>query len=502
MRERNANAKLFLQEAMKEALIYVNGDRAQIGAKDVNSRINDALGRLISTVYHKLSYIDTAMNEANIRALFKSTEQQSFTLEDGREANAHAIHDVLSFIATNTNMHIKTSMKSIMDRFMKAPYGFIEEDVEYLVAKLFKDGDISFTVNGESVTLINRKQEEIIRYITKKEYVERLLTERRQQAGIEEKKAVREVMKELFGFSGINEDDDSMMQSFQSYSKSLIAELEKTEILYNNYAYPGEKAVTSGKQLLRSIAQIQFPAEFYKKIHKDRDDFLDFAEDYEPVKTFFAGEQKNIFKDALKLMDIYDESKTFIVDDKVENRVRDIKDILNREMPYSHIPKLPGLLDEFKQAYMAVLTIMEKPVLKAIKNAKERVFEVLKTKAYIDEYKDEYSKLFNEIYKKATECNNVATLQNVRLEADALKIRLLNEMTKRDELLAEEILPYGDEDKSKPTVTKSKNISIKSVSLASSWQIKTVEDLDKYINELRKQILKELEENTIINIEL
>ncbi len=507
MRERNANAKLFLQESMKNALIYVNGDRAQIGVKDVASRINDALGRLISTVYHKLSYIDVAMNEANIRALFKGTDQQSFTLEGGREANAHAIHDVLSFIATNTNMHIKTSMKSIKDRFMKAPYGFIEEDVEWLVAKLFKDGDIAFTVNGESTTLLNRPQEEIIRYITKREYVERLLVDRRQQAGIEEKKAVREVMRELFGFSGINEDDDSMMQSFQSYGKSLVAELEKTEILYSSFAYPGGKAVTLGKNLLRSIVQIQSPAEFYKKIHKDRDDFLDFAEDYEPVKAFFAGEQRKIFEEALKLMDIYNESKTFIVDDKVEERARNIKDILKQEMPYSHIPKLPGLLDEFRQAYMAVLTIMEKPVLKAIEDAKDRVFEVLKTKSYIDEYKDRYAKLFNEIHKKATECNNVATLQNVRIEADALKIRLLNEMVKRDVSIAEEENSYGDDgDEIKPPmkerkIIRTKNISINSINLTSYWRIEKAEDLDKYISDLREQILKELEENTIINIE-
>lgn len=48
MRERNGNAKLFLVESMKNADIYVNGDKAQIGAKEVTSRINDAIGRLVS----------------------------------------------------------------------------------------------------------------------------------------------------------------------------------------------------------------------------------------------------------------------------------------------------------------------------------------------------------------------------------------------------------------------------------------------------------------------
>ena len=36
---------------------------------------------------------------------------------------------------------MKTSMKTIKDRFMKAPYGFVEDDVQWLVARLFKRGD-------------------------------------------------------------------------------------------------------------------------------------------------------------------------------------------------------------------------------------------------------------------------------------------------------------------------------------------------------------------------
>lgn len=502
MRERNGNAKLFLQESMKNAAIYVNGDRAPIGAKEVSARINDALGRLVSTVYHKLSYIDVAMNEANIRALFKTSNQQSFALEGGKEANAHAIHDVLSFIATNSSMHTKTSMKSLMDRFMKAPYGFVEDDVEWLVAKLFKNGDIAMTVNGAAVTLLNKSEEEIIRYITKKEYVEKLLTERRDVTPPEYKKSLREVMKELFGVSSINDDDDSMMQSFQSYSSSLETELEKIEIMFNNHSFPGKKTVLSGKGLLRAIIQIQSPSEFFKKIYSDRDDFLDFAENFEPVKAFFAGEQKKIFEDALKMMKIYDDSKTFIVDDKVEETVREIKAILKKDIPYSDIPKLPDLLSQFRDAYMAVLTQMEAPILKAIEDAKDRVFEVLNSKGYKDEVKDRYLKLFREIHDKATTCNNVATLQNVKIEADALKVRLLNEMAKKDEKVAEETEEYGENGNGqKPPAKKHKSISIKNVSLTSSWQIESAQDLDKYISELREQIMKELDQDTIINIE-
>lgn len=503
MRERNGNAKLFLEESMKHAAIYVNGDRAQIGAKEVTSRINEALGRLVETVYHKLSYINGAKDEADIRALFKKSNDNSFALNEVDEVNRLALEDMLSFIAANSSMHTKTSMKSLLDRFMKAPYGFVEDDVEWLVANLFKNSEISFTLNGAAITMLNKSEEEIIRYITKKEYVERLLIERRQATPKPQKDAVRIVMKELFEVSSISEDDDALMQSFQGYRKSLEEELKEIERLYSAQNYPGENIVMNGKKLLRTIAQTQSATEFFNKVYTMRDDLLDFAEDIEPIKTFFKGEQKKIFDDSLSLVKRYDDSKSFIVDDQVEETARDIKVILKQTKPYYDIPKLPDLNQQFREAYVAVFNRMEKPILNAIADARARVFEVLDTKSYKEELKDRYLSRFNELHEKATKCENVATLQNVKIEADALKVRFLNEMTKKDEKMVEDQVK---EDKSSQgyveTPKPTKNISLKSVSLSSSWQIKTEQDIDKHIEELRKRIREQFEPGEILNVEL
>ena len=511
LRDRGANARLFLSEALKNAAIYVNGDKAQIGAKDVSSRINEALGRLVATVYHKLSYIDAPMDEANIRDLFKKHREHSLTLEKGSEPNVHALNDLLAFVAGNSAMHAKTSMKTLLDRFMKAPYGFVEDDVEWLVAKLFKNGDVAFTVNGSGITPMNKSEDEIVRYITKKEYVEKLLLEHREKATETQKKSVREVMKELFAVSSVNDDEDAMMSSFQDYSRKLLAELEKQEIVVTGQHLPGHKTILAGKGLLRAALQLSAPTEFFRKMHTDRDSFLDFAEDYEPVRQFLAGEQKTIFVRSQDLMRIYDESKTFIVNDKVEDCVAAVKAILRQEAPYGEIPKLPELLDRFRDAYGEVLKTMEGPVLAAIEAARSRVFEVLDTKPYAEELTDRYVRLFEEIRHKATHSNNVATLQNIKVEADALKVRLLNEIDKKDEKLAadrvaEKQAKYDGEGPVVVTpprsiVKKKKNISIKTISVSASWQIESAADVDKHLAAMRERILSELEENTVVNIE-
>ena len=88
--------------------------------------------------------------------MFKTSNQLTLDLEGGREVNVNALDDVLGFISDNSRMHMKTSMKTVKDRFMKAPYGFVEDDVHWLVAKLFKRGDLAFTVNGATVSSIMR----------------------------------------------------------------------------------------------------------------------------------------------------------------------------------------------------------------------------------------------------------------------------------------------------------------------------------------------------------
>ena len=521
MRERNANAKLFLTESLKDAVIYVNGDRAQISAKEVSARISEALGRLVKTVYHKLDYIDAAMGEDDIRKLLKTSNQITLNLEGGTEPNIHALDDVLQYIAGNSRMHVKTSMKSIKDRFMKAPYGFVEDDVQWLVAKLFKRGDLSFSVNGASVTMMNKDVEEIINYITKKAFVEKLMMEERVRVADKDKKVVRDVLKELFHTSSPSDDEDAVMNFFISFVNKLITELRVMKKDYEKAKYPGLKVIEEGIRIMSDIVQIQSPVEFFQTVSKKQDDLLDFAEDYEPIKAFFAGEQKGIFDKALLYLDKYDDSKTYIVDAELENVVDAIRAIVKKDKPFADIPKLPELLKQFTDVYSKVLDEQLAPVLASVSESRKRVFEVLNTKPYKDEKLNGYIDLFLEIENGAQSCTNVSVLRGYADRAEALKIRLLNEMDKMDQNIAlkkaEEIrkaleaqaAKTGNIDKEKievevkkeVKVKKTKNVPIKNMTKTASWRIESREDVDRYIDELRLKLISELDTDTIVNIE-
>ena len=526
--DRKASAKLFLIEALKEADIYANGDKVQTGSKDVASRINEVMGKLVDTVYNKLSYIDTAMSEGDVRKVLDEQTQQLTIDGSSHTPNSNALRDMRQHIADRTAVHTKVSMKALIERFTKIPYGFVEADVWWLVAKLFKDGDIAMYVNSEQVSLVNKKVDELVRYITRKEYQDKLMIEKREQATEKQKKSVREIMKDLFHASLTNDDDDAMMSSFLQYAGSLKTEIEKLEAKYDMQPkYPGKKVLQEGKYLLQDVLTLKNTNEFFAAVDKGREDYLDFAEDFEPVKNFFAGEQVSLFDKAMNLMAIYEDSRTYIVDTNLEQVVAQINAVLSKQVPYSDIHKLPMLMDTFTDSYNDLLQQMSIPVREAIEDARKRVFEALHDKLCKDTFYDAYIRAFDDLRNKADTCNNVARLQGIKLEADALKTRCLQEISDKETALLQQ--KAQEEAKNKPQVNtgadkvaepgstdsatmhvspqtqyvvkKRKVVSIKTITGQNTWNIETEADVKTYIAELEQKLMNQLEDNTIIQIE-
>ena len=172
---------------------------------------------------------------------------------------------------------------------------------------------------------------------------------------------------------------------------------------------------------------------------------------------------------------------------------------------------------------MEILTREEKPVLDAVEQARERVMEILNTKEYAASKHQKYMELFAEIKDGAEHCNNVSFLRSFADKADALKIRLMNEMDEADRQIAcekamkakkeaeeaarkakEEGRPIPEqvaEEQGGYKVKKIKNVTIKNMTNTSSWRLESEQDVDKYLAALRKSLLEELKETDIVNVE-
>lgn len=129
---------------------------------------------------------------------------------------------------------------------------------------------------------------------------------------------------------------------------------------------------------------------------------------------------------------------------------------------------------------------------------------------------------FSELSDKAGRCNNVAVLQNIKIEADALKVRCLNEIVAEEgKLQAKKIEEKARRQKEQnshtgrvmegpasyivqnpvPKVKKQKIVSIKSINTETTWQLETSADVKRYIAELEMKLMAQLADDTIVHIE-
>lgn len=154
--EKKDRIRIFIEDALKNADIYVNGDKAVISAKEPAARINEALGKLVAMKYNKLTYMETAPELSDISAIFKRSDgQMSFLGTSDTTPNKLALEEVVQVIGLNNARHMKTSLKSLQDKFGAAPYGFDTKDVQWLVAMLFKLGRVSLTLNSRNLSLLS-----------------------------------------------------------------------------------------------------------------------------------------------------------------------------------------------------------------------------------------------------------------------------------------------------------------------------------------------------------
>ena len=517
--EKKDRIRIFIEDALKHADIYVNGDKANISAKEPASRINEALGKLVAMQYNKLTYMETAPELSDIAAVFNGNDGQlSFLGTSDTTPNKLALEEVIQVIGLNNARHMKTSLKSLQDKFGAAPYGFDPKDVQWLVAMLFKMGRVSLTYNSQSLSMLSNTKDELVRYLTKREFVEKLLIDIRERATDGQIRSVKEVLKDYFGYSLSSDDDDTIMRSFKNKAQDKLETFGEIMIEYRvNPKLPCKSLMEQAKKNLEELLTINEPVEFFKTVDKKRDDLLDDADDTAPVFDFFKGGQKKIFEKALEQIQMFENSKTYVREQEIIDNIAQMEAIVTAKNPFSQIQKLPDMSVKFVQQYGALLEKEAEEMRPIVGDDLEKVLHTLDEKEFTSVFRDKFVNAFAELKQKLDTSHEIAAVKNIRLESDTLKLRCMDEITEYEEAhRPKPVHPVppvtpptggGHTEPPKPVTPpvqpkpkKRKNVSISNVAGARTYSIENEQDIDKFLAEMKQKLLRELDENTIITL--
>ena len=512
MRDHHDRGRLFLQEALKEANFYVNGNRLDVKGNNFINNLTESLERVIEIVYHKLDYITHPMGESDIHNLFKVDNSARLELEGVEGQNANAIRDVIDFIRLSTQSHAKVSLKAIKDQFLRAPWGFLETDIEWIIAKLFTDGLIGFTMNGKTVSRLSDSTDRIIDYITKNRHADKLLIDQQEIIPDRDKRILKTVSQELFSKNILTNDSEQMIMEFRQAVMNKKDELRNKLTHYQIASYPGKDIIDQGLELLNEFLQLEDQKSIFDHVKNEEAEYLDFADDYPQVKNFLDGQQKEIWDRSSELMSVFDDSKSYIVDEELESVVNEIKGIMKLYQPYNQISQLPNLNDQFVQIYYDLLDEKSQPVIQTIELEKKRVLDEITKYNFEDLFLASFKNQFKELMNRAKESNNIARIKGFEIEAKSLREKHFNEIRAEAKRRSEEIKngkPGSDDEQEKPVIDippvppirEVKYLKIRDVTSTTAWEIESQEDIDQYLEQLRANLEKELTENTTLTID-
>lgn len=500
--ERKGRVKTYLIEALEQADIYANGQKLDIRAKNPAERINEGFKTLIHSLYDKLGYVKEFASEETLKELVEQPIEQQ-TLEGG-SPNELAINEVNKFIERLSKRNHPPTVKAVLVHFSNQPYGWNERDTQAVLITLFKRQDIRFLLNSSYVKPDNR---ELLTYVTKRDYIDRVTVKTRERISPLLMKNVKDLSRDLFGITVLPDDEDGLMNRFKdllSQEKEKIAQLLQK---YVHRSYPGKEILEEGETLIQQLMLIDDAMTFFTRAREWRHDFLQYAQEVQQVKDFFETNQWEIYDNAMKKLNIFEHNRSYVHDETILEAVSEMESIVRHVEPYSRIQELPALYQTFDDRFVDLLSEECEPIRKLIEEDRQAVLAELNQHPEVkDIFLQNVLDRFQSLKERLDTVNNFYEAIAMETESDRLKVRLIHDIQQKVVELEHEkaMAATPKEEKAvepvKPKPQKQMKTLSKTQVMRGTTRIESKEDIDRFVEDLRKKLESELDENTIITL--
>ena len=264
------------------------------------------------------------------------------------------------------------------------------------------------------------------------------------------------------------------------------------------WPYPGKDVVERGVHVLTEILEAQRDPEALLDVFvKNEDDLLDFAEDMQEVQRFFDN-QKRLFDDAVKVLDLVKEEATYL-EGNIEAKIatEEITGILQNEKPYGKIAKLNGLCENLRKAHNVVV---EKRRHALLDFAKETLGEVRRyaTEGRGEKDLEAAQKVVSKAEQELQVKENAIHAAETATKLDSLKTQLSEWRDRQyvliDKAISESKVPAHDEP---PAI---KEVRLDRAKVCPAKLLKTEADVEAYVNDIRAQLLDALSASDAVRL--
>ncbi|HEM3678487.1 TPA: BREX system P-loop protein BrxC [Streptococcus suis] len=483
------SAKKQIEKAIVDGTFFICGEKVEIKYGEAKTKLDESLKQLIESVYSKLNFVNVFReSDADILQILNGEPEQNGFAGQGTN-NEFALNEVSQWLEERYISRVPVSVGDVQRRYQAIPYGWREVDIAAIIARLIVSQKIEVRYGG---AVVAKDDKNLVGYLRKKSEIDKATVSRRIAPSEDLMRKSIAFLRNLLGQMGIPEDEDGLINFVKDTLEPKLAHYEKLIDEYNIDTYPQKEVVIAARDVINDIlTQKRDNVALLTRLIARQDDLMDCTEDMEEVETFFKS-QRTIFDAARKLQrDLQNERDYFMTDAEATEKIKEISSILAKAKPYDRIKDLTDLMQGIKNSYRVLLDQKKEEVLALITQCMGDVHTLAGSSA-TDEVRKSDDR-FAEFKRKVADATSLTVL-------DAMITQLLNykdQVCKRIEGILSHV-PIIDGGKE---YTKPKKIAqIRRYDVFPVKRLTSQEDVDQYLDNIRKKLYETLESNDGIQI--
>ncbi len=484
--ELKAEVVIQVKELLVRSALVHNGDTIDITSEDPKSKIIKGFYQLIKKTYINLKMLpERTFRESDIPQFLDQSQEGLF----GNDATvlSEAEQEVFSFIQTNHATGIKSTLKSVEEHFEKVPYGWYHAGIICISAMLCARGKIEVT--RDSNILEDRDLKEAL--TNTRNYSQIILQPQADFSPLEVRK-LKEFYEDFFDQPPQSIDAKNLgNETGESFTK-IVNDLNLLLAQSSDFPFLNSLRPVIQNHLKQVLDK---PYAWYlKELLRDEEDLLDAKEDLiDPIQKFMDGNQKQIYLDARKFV-IDNQANISYIDN---NSFSEIETVLDDPKCFKGdtVRGMKVLMGDLKKEIDIKIKAKAKKAKQSVLNLENRLQNTQGYESITQEQKGELSTPFKALTDEIDSASLIAVINDsIRQFEDSNYSNLLTK-------LAEFIAPKESTPDQSIPAPAPQYISTKNVLVDYDKALLANEsDVDQYLENLRKALLKELKDGKQIQV--
>lgn len=345
-RQRRQRLGASVDRLLREAEVYVAGNKLETKASSAPMLAEEALDYLVRNTFSKLSYIQHLSSDPQkeIQALLTTPLTPGLGLESTGEANPRALKEISQHIELLASQSRRIVLHDLAEsHYGRRPYGWPEWETVLLIVRLLMKGEVSLIGNGGPLA-----PQQIWNEISTPARWRTTEIQKRQQVGSGELQKARQQFKDVF--QQIAPDgEDTLYDQLQNSLASWESELKQWRVLAQNGQYPGLDEIDQGLKLVSRLKAAPDSFDAIQLFLKERSALLDVSDSYGDLDNFYGSQRTAWDKLRSAHLDFQPNRPKLEKDEKAARALARIDEILSAKAPYNLIREGEGLIQAATQ---------------------------------------------------------------------------------------------------------------------------------------------------------